>query len=42
MLKRLERQGLAERLEPRVYRLSPDLPKKAVKAARKVRKRAPS
>jgi hypothetical protein len=32
--KRLAQQGLAERVEGRVYELSPDLRKKQVKAAR--------
>jgi hypothetical protein len=42
VLKRLEAQGLAERLEARRYELSPELTKKALKAARKVPKRKPS
>jgi hypothetical protein len=32
--KRLEKQGLAERLELRVYRVSAGVPKKQLKAAR--------
>ena len=32
--KRLEKQGLAERVELRVYRISPDVKKKHVAAAR--------
>ena len=32
--KRLEKQGLAERLEVRVYRVSGDIKKKQLKAAR--------
>jgi hypothetical protein len=39
VLKRLEKQGLAERLEPRRYALSPALTKSAMKAARAVPKR---
>jgi hypothetical protein len=42
VLKRLERQGLAERTGRFAYELSPDLTKKAMKAARKVPKRKPS
>jgi len=42
VLKRLEGQGLAERLEQRRFALSPDLTKAAYKAARKVPKRKPS
>ena len=32
--KRLEKQGLAERVELRIYRVSPDLKKKQLAAAR--------
>ena len=39
VLKRLEAQGLAERLGPREFALSPDLTKKAMKAARAAPKR---
>ena len=42
VLKRLEQQGLAERKGRFAYELSPDLTKKAMKAARKVPKRAAS
>jgi hypothetical protein len=42
VLKRLEQQGLAERTGRFAYELSPDLTKKAMKAARKVPKRKPS
>ena len=42
MLKRLSAEGLAERVELRVYVLSPELTKKDLKKARKVRKRVPS
>jgi len=42
VLKRLEQQGLAERTGRFAYELSPDLTKKAMKAARKVPKRAGS
>jgi hypothetical protein len=42
VLKRLEKQGLAERTGRFAYELSPDLTKKAMKAARKVPKRAGS
>jgi hypothetical protein len=42
VLKRLEQQGLAERTGRFSYELSPDLTKKATKAARKVPKRAAS
>ena len=42
VLKRLEKQGLAERTARFAYELSPDLTKKAMKAARKVSKRAGS
>jgi hypothetical protein len=42
VLKRLEQQGLAERTGRSAYELSPDLTKKAMKAARKVPKRKPS
>jgi hypothetical protein len=42
VLKRLWVEGLAERVEPRLYVLSPDVTKKDLKAARKARKRAPS
>jgi hypothetical protein len=42
VLKRLEEQGLAERKGRFTYELSPDLTKKAMKAARKVPKRAGS
>jgi hypothetical protein len=38
VLKRLERAGFAERLAPGRYELSPALPKKTLKAARKLRK----
>jgi DNA-binding IclR family transcriptional regulator len=38
VLKRLERAGLAERLEKGRYELSAELTKKHLKAARKVRK----
>jgi hypothetical protein len=38
VLKRLERAGLAERLAPGRYDLSPELTKKQLKTARKVRK----
>ncbi len=34
VLKRLEKKGLAERLELRIYLVSPDLKKKQLKAAR--------
>ena len=42
MLERLSAAGLAERVERRVYVLSPDVTKKDLKAARKARKRIPS
>jgi hypothetical protein len=42
VLRRLEAQGLAERVDGRLYVLSPDLTKKALKRARKGRKPAPS
>jgi DNA-binding IclR family transcriptional regulator len=42
VLKRLEAQGLAERLGQRRFELSPDLTKTAYKAARKSPKRKPS
>ena len=42
VLERLERQGLAERTGRFAYELSPELTKKALKAARKARKRKPS
>ena len=42
MLKRLSAEGLAERVELRVYVLSPDVTKKDLKAARKSRKRVAS
>ena len=42
VLERLEKQGLAERTGRFAYELSPDLTKKAMKAARKVPKRAGS
>ena len=42
VLKRLEQQGLAERTGRFAYELSPELTKKALKAARKARKRKPS
>jgi hypothetical protein len=42
VLKRLEQQGLAERTGRFAYELSPDLTKKAMKAARKVPKHKPS
>jgi hypothetical protein len=42
VLRRLEQQGLAERKGRFAYELSPDLTKKAMKAARKVPKRAGS
>ena len=42
VLKRLEKQGLAERTGRFAYELSPDLTKKAMKAARKVPKHAGS
>jgi hypothetical protein len=42
VLKRLEKQGLAERLGPRSYALSPRVTKKALKAARASPKRPSS
>jgi hypothetical protein len=42
VLKRLADQGLAERVELRVYLVSPDATKKHFKAARKSRKPVPS
>ena len=42
VLKRLEKQGLAERVGARRYELSPALTKSAMKAARAVPKRKPS
>ena len=42
VFKRLDQQGLAERTGRFAYELSPDLTKKAMKAARKVPKRAGS
>jgi hypothetical protein len=42
VLKRLEAEGLAERVDGRLYVLSPDLTKKALKAARRGRPRPPS
>ena len=42
VLKRLDQQGLAERTGRFAYELSLDLTKKAMKAARKVPKRAGS
>jgi hypothetical protein len=42
VLGRLEAQGLAERAGGRLYVLSPDLTKKALKAARKGRAPKPS
>jgi len=38
VLKRLQRAGLAERLDKHRYDLSPELTKKQLKAARKLRK----
>jgi hypothetical protein len=42
VLERLERQGLAERTGRFAYEVSPDLTKKAMKAARKGPKRTSS
>jgi hypothetical protein len=42
VLARLEREGLAQRTGRSTYELSPELTKKALKAARKARKRKPS
>jgi hypothetical protein len=42
VLKRLAAQGLAERADGRLYVLSPDLTKKALRAARKGRAHKPS
>jgi hypothetical protein len=41
-MKRLSVEGLAQRVDLRVYVLSPDLTKKDLKAARKARKPVPS
>ena len=42
VLERLEKQGLAERTGRFAYEVSPDVTKKALKAARKVPKRGGS